>query len=132
MISTDKYLDIPYVDHGRSVDGLDCWGLVWLVYKNEFGIDLPSWSAAYENADKTSFRSIKKRVDCFSNWREVDRPQPGDVATFNAGGNFHVGICLDKYGMWIMHIMRGSKVTRERVTSLIWRDRLQGYYRYAG
>jgi soluble lytic murein transglycosylase-like protein len=43
-----KYLGVPYVWGGTSPDGLDCSGLVQLVYKN-LGIDLPRVS--YQQAE---------------------------------------------------------------------------------
>ena len=40
---TSRYVGIPFVDGGRGIDGLDCWGLFLLVYLEQFGIELPSY-----------------------------------------------------------------------------------------
>ena len=45
---TEKYLGIPYRHRGRSLKGLDCWGLVVLVYK-DFGIDILDLKSYREN-----------------------------------------------------------------------------------
>jgi len=37
----DKYIDIPYKHLGKSFNGADCYGLLWLIYKNERDITLP-------------------------------------------------------------------------------------------
>lgn len=38
----EKYINIPYKHLGRSFDGVDCWGLIWLMYKEEKNIILPN------------------------------------------------------------------------------------------
>lgn len=39
-----KYVGIPYLDNGRSsLKGLDCWGLIRLVFLDERNIELPSY-----------------------------------------------------------------------------------------
>lgn len=35
-----QYIQIPFEDKGYSEKGCHCWGLVWLVYKNELKIEL--------------------------------------------------------------------------------------------
>lgn len=37
----ERYLGIPFVEHGFDETGCHCWGLVCFVFRNEFRIDLP-------------------------------------------------------------------------------------------
>ena len=45
MISVDEYIGIPYELGGCDRDGLDCWGLVRLVYKEKIGQTLPDFGS---------------------------------------------------------------------------------------
>jgi hypothetical protein len=38
-----NFIGIPYEVGGRSIEGLDCYGLVCLVYHTILGITLPDW-----------------------------------------------------------------------------------------
>ena len=37
------YIGLPFLEHGRSIRGLDCWGLVRLVLHEQFDVCLPSY-----------------------------------------------------------------------------------------
>jgi len=39
-----RYLNIPYRHKGRSFEAVDCFGLIWLVMKEEFGWDVPDFT----------------------------------------------------------------------------------------
>ena len=76
------FLNVPYLWSGRSFFGVDCSGLVQLVFKVH-GIAMPR--DAYQQAEKG-------RVLDF-----VEESQPGDLAFFDneEGKITHVGIMLD-------------------------------------
>lgn len=44
MTDFSKYIDLPFIPNGRSFNGIDCYGLVWLMYKEELGIVLPDFN----------------------------------------------------------------------------------------
>ncbi|KIA84897.1 hydrolase Nlp/P60 [Kaistella solincola] len=79
-----KFLNVPYLWSGRSFFGIDCSGLVQLVYKVH-GIALPR--DAYQQAEIGEVLSF------------VEESQPGDLAFFEneEGEIVHVGILLNHY-----------------------------------
>ena len=40
----EKYINLPYKHKGRDFSGIDCWGLVYLVYKEEKNILIPNFT----------------------------------------------------------------------------------------
>lgn len=123
-----KYLGIPYKDMGRTVEGLDCWGLCVLLAKNEFNYDLPALDRQYTSA--TDGRSVADLVaiNKLNGWEKVEVYEKGDIIVFNvAGFACHVGTYIGE-GLFI-HILHGSNVTIESLDSITWKKRLNGVYR---
>ena len=40
----NRYIGKPYKYGGRDVTGLDCYGLVKLIYKEQYNQNLPDWT----------------------------------------------------------------------------------------
>ena len=76
MSWTNDFIGIPYKLHGRERDGLDCWGMVRLVYSELCGITLPSLAEQYENpVDAEGFTQAHALTS--PEWREVETPSEG-------------------------------------------------------
>lgn len=127
----DDYRGIPYLDHGRGRDGLDCWGLVRLVYAERFGVALPSFAEDYECSDAVDLSIVEKRMD---GWREVERPTEGDVVLIrivrNRRPRFHIGVVVNPRRGEVLHISKDISVTVEQYRSPRWASRVVGFWRH--
>lgn len=126
------YVGRPFAEKGRGPDGYDCWGLARGVLIDRFGVvDLPDYGRSYAHCNdrETVARTFEAGVR--DGWREVCTPRPGDVIILRlAGRPWHCGIIVA--GHWMMHAQVGAGVVLERWTRDLWRNRVEGFYRYEG
>lgn len=124
-----QYVGLPYLTGGRDRDGLDCWGLVRLVHAEQFQNDLPSFSGEYDSPHDGKIEELIARNR--EGWGRVDDPQPGDVVVFRVwGGLQHVGVVTEPG--FFLHVRTGRTATVERLDGSVWRNRIEGIYRYEG
>lgn len=120
---------MPFVEKGRGSGGVDCWGLVQMVFKNELDIDLPGYESSYES---TEDRKLIERVifdERKSKWVEVDKPRSFDVALLRmASVPMHVGIVTKPNNM--IHSAHGINTVVEKLDSMKWKNKIAGYFRY--
>lgn len=121
-------MHIPFKEKGRDAAGLDCWGLVRLIYKNELDIDLPDYLDVYETTEDRDALSKKIREESES-WLLPETPQEFDVAILNMRGvPMHVGIVTKKNHM--IHCARGINTVHENFTISKWKHKIMGYRRW--
>ena len=124
-----KYIGIPFVSNGRAAEGCDCYGLVRLVLREEYGIVLPELSGDYTdalNANETA-RLFAERVPVLAA-EKIDGPEEKAVVLINENGRpRHMGIVAG--GGYILHtgVKTGAVCQRETHPGL--RGRIGGYYR---
>lgn len=88
LIDYTKYLSIPYKINGCGWNGADCWGLVKIIAKEEFGIELPNqysmkgWQVTSDDLDMTS--PVSKVCN---DWYEIiDEPRRNSFGLCNMCG----------------------------------------------
>lgn len=117
-MNADRFLSIPFRSRGRSYDGADCWGLVWLYYRDVLGIDLVDWS----EVPATALRSISRLIaEHKREWRVVAEPRDGDVVVMRALSDrgpiedTHVGLVVNR--RYVLHTEQQSGARLERLSA---------------
>ena len=132
MSWSNKYLGIPFTSHGRSFSGVDCYGLLFLVYQNELAIDLPPYTSSYACADEHSEVAalINDAQAPQSPWfQRHGAAQPFDVLLYRHGRYAsHIGIALGS-GL-LLHVQSSdqSKIERQETPRL--KTRLTGVFHH--
>lgn len=120
------YSGIPYLRRGRDRQGLDCWGLVRLWYRDELGLALPSF-ADLDDGEAATAQELAARAR--EQWRQVETPEAGDVILLR-GDPLHVGVVLAP-GLMLHTTRKLGASAVERYDTGRWRHRVQGFFRYA-
>lgn len=123
----DKYIGLPYLENGRTEAGVDCWGLARLFYKDQFNIDLPSYTTEYDGGQDPAIISvINAHID---NWEQLNAPSIGDLCLFNIMGEpTHVGIYVGDNKF--LHSRENMDSVVESLNNIKWKNRFQGFYKY--
>lgn len=131
MSWVNKYVGIPFADLGRDFSGVDCYGLVRLIYRDELGIDLPSYVGTYACSDEQAeVAKLLGEAGADGPWRKSDRAiQPFEILVFRQGRfNSHLGIALGRGKM--VHVQSADQVKIENFSQPRWRSRLAGHYHH--
>jgi cell wall-associated NlpC family hydrolase len=128
-----RYVGVPFLDNGRSLAGCDCFGLVHLVLREQFGVELPSYVGAYASAQEMDEVSslIAGRIPA-DGWRRVldHQARPGDGIVLRVMNRpWHVGVMVT--ATEFLHVSEvQSTSTIERVDGPRWKRRVVGFYRH--
>ena len=128
-----RYQQIPWADRGRDWHGVDCWGLVWLFYREEAGIELPSYAEDYASAEESD-EIARLIAGAESGWILVDDARLGDVVVFllpQACGLVpcHLGVVITPGDM--LHTTRGGGSRLQRYGDRAWPFAIHGIFRHS-
>lgn len=132
-----SYIGIPYKHLGRDRRGIDCYGLVVLIYKEKLGIALHDPDIDYTSGKDacnylSAFGGPNRNiiVDFHKLWNPVTTLEKYDVILFNTcpdtPGPTHSGVYIGE-GKFI-HCMRYFPVTIHKVA--LWSKNFSSAYRY--
>lgn len=123
----NKYLGTPFKHLGRSLDGLDCYGLLIMIYKDlEIPlIDMEQYDEKWAQKGENYFIE-----NYHKQWEEVKNYRIFDVILFKNGSDLlnHIGIVLSG-GKFIHSAIRAGTLIN-RITDPKWFPRIQGFYRF--
>ena len=124
-----QYIGIPWVKKGYDYDGCDCWGLAVLFYKNEFGIELPTFDNVYYNGSHEELHEGFSKARPEELFHRVEEGQLGDVIVFYLRGYpIHVGLWIND--SQFLHCRQGSKSCLSRFSQYNWKEKIEGIYRH--
>lgn len=126
------YIGLPYKELGRDREGVDCYGVPYLVLRDEFGEQIPSYATDYSDSfDKEEVAALVSG-EIISRWVMQKTPEIGDVILFRIFGRpCHVGVVVGD-GYFIHAWNQATGVILENYMSALWSRRVIGFYKYAG
>ncbi len=127
-IWSGRYIGLPFKEHGRDRTGVDCWGLVRLIFSEQFGEALPSFSSEYKNsADYDAIAKVMIREAEDRDEIAFGNEELGDVIIFSLQGQpAHLGIIIGDGHM--IHIERHGLSSIERYDGPRWKDKIYGIF----
>lgn len=138
-----QYIGTPFVDKGRTRDGVDCWGMCRLVLTEQFGIELPDYANAYSDAHDHESVAVAVQAGLRDGWTEIDRdreaPRCGDLLVIKiAMRPWHCGLMVtpERFLHCPTQQERGTgreigSSCVERLDNVMFRNRIEGIYRHA-
>ena len=125
---SNNYIGIPFKYKGRDENGLDCWGLVRLIYKNEYNISLPSFSEEYIENDVDRIQDLISQYK--EGWESVEAPSEGTAVLFKVmGTESHIGVAIS--ATHFIHAREGYDSAVEAFDSPYWKRRIVGHFKYS-
>jgi cell wall-associated NlpC family hydrolase len=112
---------------GRGPEKFDCYGLC-IELSRRLNINIPDsiWSEEPEEIDNIIENA--RHTGCI----KVEKPNVGDLIGFMLRPPFisHIGFIVNTNPVEFLHITKGTRVSRERLDSLVWNKKFAGYYRW--
>lgn len=82
MPNFEKYIGLSFKHKGRDFNGVDCYGLLALLLKEEKDIEMPEYEYTF-NWCEEGCNHIKEKMHYFTHWKILKEPsKPLDVILF--------------------------------------------------
>jgi cell wall-associated NlpC family hydrolase len=102
----NRYIGKPYKYGGRDIDGMDCYGLLVLIFKERYSTNLPDWLV--DEIDLKGRSGQIADVVCSGKWTEMEEAADGDIAVcYRTKLAHHIGLY---YGGGVIHCSEGLGV----------------------
>lgn len=125
-----KYIGIPFVDGGRTLEGADCFGLLKIFYNNEFNIDVPD-TRIKPDQPRRIFANYLKEIS--EHWEETEALEKGTVVAMAMNPNHpklvtHFGIMIDDKRL--LHTLKKCESHITTLDNPAIKNTIKGYYKW--
>ena len=131
MTDFSKYIGLKFKHQGRGFDGVDCYGLLALMLKEEKGIEMPEFEyTLYWHGE--GYNHIADNVYKFKNWGPVkEASRPFDVILFYSSAFSrdvvnHMGIFIGDDKFVHVSVLYNSRIDR---LNAYWSNRIYAVLR---
>lgn len=112
-----KYLPLRYRLGSRGPLEVDCWGLLRLIYKQEFKIELPEYPGIASHGIRERITTISEAMD--EEWIEVGEPFDGAAVGLSQKEHLHhVGVYTTADGGRVIHCWTEGGVGADTIRNL--------------
>lgn len=130
---SSPYIGLPWQERGLTRDGIACWGLACLVYRECLGITLPDYAAQIACiAEKAEVAAVfADSTAAAGPWisKAAEEAEDFDILVFRVGAlDAHVGI--QAWPGHMLHITSGQDSAIIDYGRNPWKHRLTGVYRH--
>lgn len=126
-----NYVGIPYRALGRDRNGCDCWGLLAMVWREQFGRDLPDYGSQRwaDGVDPKAVGTGAQQYAAQFAAVPLGEEEVGDGVLLRMRGHpLHVGLVLAPG--WMLHTHETADSCVESYERFVWKHRVIGIYRY--
>lgn len=124
-MTISEFIGVKYTVHGRTIEeGLDCYGVIYLYYKELKGIILPD--PFYESVSATEKEKIGNLLMNGIPAEKINKPEKECLVSIVSGGKLaHIGIYLGN-GM-MLHSTQQTGVVIQNIDR--YRNKIEGFYK---
>lgn len=97
MIDFNKFVGIPWKCGAAKMSGADCYGILIMVYKKLFNIEISHFDPAQICNDELTTFKIEQTINSDPRWLLIDEPAVGDAVVMIdrvTGRPDHVGVFI--------------------------------------
>jgi len=127
-LEIEDLVGVPYLEGGRTLKGLDCWGVAMEVYRR-LGVDLPD---LFPDGRSAQWVDVEWLDRTFRRFTRLASPRFGCWLAFEGvdGYAVHAGIVIAEHPVQFIHAVRRAGVCVTRLERPPWQERLIGIYGY--
>ena len=123
-----KYIGIPFVNLGRDKTGADCYGLVRLILKDQYGIMLPELLDYSNSLNRNQTSLVIEKNTPLIAGESIENPEEGDIVLMSSRGlSAHVGVLIGNN--MILHTTKQTGAVTEPLSSRRLKTKIRGFYR---